>query len=59
MSEKEREKAKRMSDCRLRPGWVVGPFRRQAETEKEVEATFGEERAGRLSKEDESEKPMS
>lgn len=58
MREKEREKAKTMSDCRLRPGWVVGPFRRQAETEREVEATFGEERADRLSEEDESEEPM-
>lgn len=27
--------------------------------EKEVEATFGEESTGRLSEEDESEKPMS
>lgn len=34
VSEQEREKAKRMSDFRLRPGWVVGPFRRQAEKRK-------------------------
>lgn len=37
----EREKAKIMLDIGLGPGWMVRPFRRKAETEREVEAKFG------------------
>lgn len=48
-----------MPDFRLGPGRMMGPFRRQEETEKEAEAKCGKERADRQSEEDEPERSMS